>query len=135
MRDYILNEGLWNFNNRLLLFHPWNPVTQEPLSVFYSTHFNLCITGLPSWCYTPEIALRLASVLEDSWFFTSVIADEEVLGNSSGSGFYSRLKKTFPSMYSCPNPRISETKSICSIREACDLLFLLWTNWAYLHTL
>lgn len=34
--------------------------------VFDSAHFNFCIIGLPSRCYTPKIGLRLATVLEDN---------------------------------------------------------------------
>lgn len=53
-RDYVLNEGPYN---RLLLFHPWNPIMQEPPAVFDSAHFNFCITGLSSWCICWKLGL------------------------------------------------------------------------------
>lgn len=47
-RDYVLSEGPWNFSNKLLIIHPWDPITRSPLSVFNSAHFNFCIIGLLS---------------------------------------------------------------------------------------
>lgn len=64
--DYVLNEGPWNFNNQLLIIHPWNLVMKAPPSVFDAAHFNYCITNLPSWCYTLEIGLKMVSVVKNS---------------------------------------------------------------------
>lgn len=90
IRDYVLNEDLGNFDNRLLLFHPLNLITQEPPADFDSAHFNFCIT---SWYYTLEIGLSLASVLRRACFSRSAAVSVEVLCNSSGFRFFSWLKK------------------------------------------
>lgn len=66
IQDRVLFEGLWNFDNKLLIIKPWDPVSQEPLQIFDSTYFSYRVSGLPSWCYMPEIGRLLAFVLEDN---------------------------------------------------------------------
>lgn len=52
-RDYVLKGVPWNFSDKILIIHPWNPLPKAPPLVSYSAHFYYCITGLPFWCYTP----------------------------------------------------------------------------------
>lgn len=56
--DWVLYEGPWNFSKRLFIFHLWNHDIQDP-----PRRFDL--SGLPPWCFTPEIGQQLASILED----------------------------------------------------------------------
>lgn len=62
----VLDEGPWNFDKKLLIFRPCVQGVPDPPLNFDSTHFHYHISGLPPWCYTPEIGRRLAAVPEDS---------------------------------------------------------------------
>lgn len=51
---------------KVIILRSSDSATQDPPSNFNSIHFNYRISGLPIWCYTPEIGRHLAAVLEDS---------------------------------------------------------------------
>lgn len=98
-RDYVLNEGPGNFSNQLHIIHQWNPITKSPPLVFYYAHFNYCITGLPSWCYTPDAGLKLASALEDSRVLK--ICSSKTCWTILSNPCSSPIKKTNPSLHNC----------------------------------
>lgn len=94
-RDRELHEGLWNFDKKLLTIQLWKPIALQPPPIFDSTYISYQISGLPSWCYTPEISRSLASLLEDHILLEICTSKEAGLGNFSESEHYYGSKSLF----------------------------------------
>ena len=58
--QYVLTEGPWNYENRLVILRPWVP--NQPLSAldFSTDYFWIHVTGLPRICYTREVGAKIA---------------------------------------------------------------------------
>lgn len=62
--DFVLTNGPWNFDNHLMLVRPRAsapPSFHKELDIEY---FWVLLTGLPRYCYTMELGLKLAHLLE-----------------------------------------------------------------------
>lgn len=61
--DYVLQSGPWNFKNQLVFLRPWTETFDWNSPSLDMEFFWLHIVGLPRFCYTMDVGIKLARTL------------------------------------------------------------------------
>lgn len=123
--DFVLSNGPWNFDNRLVLVRPRSSDASNRSHSLEKEYFWFILTGLPRYCNTLEVGSKLPSLFDS--VTTVQLREDRSLGKK-----YFRIRalihilKPLPRLFRITTPDGTTHVGLLKYERLPFFLFPLW---------